>query len=79
MNHIKYSVKLYVLNFSNLLYQKKSAIIRKNINFKKERDKMIVKTEEELNALKDIGYICALVRDKMQAATSTWHHNESIR
>ncbi|PTL16380.1 type I methionyl aminopeptidase [Staphylococcus gallinarum] len=30
---------------------------------------MIVKTEEELIALKDIGYICALVRDKMQAAT----------
>lgn len=30
---------------------------------------MIVKTEEELTALKDIGYICALVRDKMQAAT----------
>src|SRR5699024_1462185 len=55
--------------FSNLLYQKKSAIIRKNIIYKKERDKMIVKTEEELTALKDIGYICALVRDKMQAAT----------
>ena len=30
---------------------------------------MIVKTEEELTALKDIGYICALVRDKMQEAT----------
>ncbi|WP_251518480.1 MULTISPECIES: type I methionyl aminopeptidase [Staphylococcus] len=30
---------------------------------------MIVKTQEELDALKDIGYICALVRDKMQAAT----------
>jgi methionyl aminopeptidase len=30
---------------------------------------MIVKTEEELAALKDIGYICALVRDKMQEAT----------
>ena len=30
---------------------------------------MIVKKEEELAALKDIGYICALVRDKMQEAT----------
>ncbi|CAL28367.1 type I methionyl aminopeptidase [Staphylococcus carnosus] len=30
---------------------------------------MIVKTEEELQGLKEIGYICALVRDKMQAAT----------
>src|SRR5699024_10038527 len=29
---------------------------------------MIVKTEEELTALKDIGYICALVRDKKKAA-----------
>ncbi|UXU50793.1 type I methionyl aminopeptidase [Staphylococcus arlettae] len=30
---------------------------------------MIVKTNEELQALKDIGYICALIRDKMQEAT----------
>lgn len=30
---------------------------------------MIVKTDEELQGLKDIGYICALVRDKMKAAT----------
>lgn len=30
---------------------------------------MIVKTEEELNGLKEIGYICALVRDTMQEAT----------
>ena len=29
---------------------------------------MIVKTEEELQALKEIGYICAKVRDTMQAA-----------
>ncbi|CAM3176620.1 type I methionyl aminopeptidase [Staphylococcus argensis] len=37
---------------------------------KKERDQfMIVKTDEELQGLKDIGYICALVRDKMKAAT----------
>lgn len=27
---------------------------------------MIVKTEEELQALKEIGYICAKVRDTMQ-------------
>lgn len=30
---------------------------------------MIVKTEEELQALKEIGYICAKVRNTMQAAT----------
>lgn len=30
---------------------------------------MIVKTEEELLGLKEIGYICALVRDTMQEAT----------
>lgn len=30
---------------------------------------MIVKTEEELNALKEIGQICAQVRDDMRAAT----------
>ena len=30
---------------------------------------MIVKTDEELQALKEIGYICAKVRDTMQAAT----------
>ena len=30
---------------------------------------MIVKTEEELTALKEIGYICALIRDTMQAET----------
>ena len=30
---------------------------------------MIVKTEEELTALKEIGYICAKVRDTMQEAT----------
>lgn len=30
---------------------------------------MIVKTEEELQALKEIGYICAKVRDTMQEAT----------
>ncbi|EVX92416.1 hypothetical protein U416_02721, partial [Staphylococcus aureus M59498] len=29
---------------------------------------MIVKTEEELQALKEIGYICAKVRNTMQAA-----------
>lgn len=31
---------------------------------------MIVKTEEELQALKEIGYICAKVRNTMQAATN---------
>lgn len=30
---------------------------------------MIVKTEEELEALKEIGYICALIRDEMRKAT----------
>ena len=30
---------------------------------------MIVKTDEELQALKEIGYICAKVRDTMQAET----------
>ena len=30
---------------------------------------MIIKTEEELQALKEIGYICAKVRDTMQEAT----------
>ena len=30
---------------------------------------MIVKTNEELQSLKDIGYICALIRDKMKEAT----------
>lgn len=30
---------------------------------------MIVKTDEELQALKEIGYICAKVRDTMQEAT----------
>ncbi|MCE5039132.1 type I methionyl aminopeptidase [Staphylococcus auricularis] len=30
---------------------------------------MIVKTEEELQALKEIGYICALIRDEMRKAT----------
>ncbi len=30
---------------------------------------MIVKTDEELQALKEIGYICAKVRDTMKEAT----------
>ena len=30
---------------------------------------MIVKTDEELQALKEIGYICAKVRDTMREAT----------
>ena len=32
---------------------------------------MIVKTDEELQALKEIGYICAKVRDTMQEATKS--------
>src|SRR5690625_3558878 len=44
-------------------------MIRRSIIYKKKRDKMIVKTEEEVTALKDIGYISALGRDKMQEAT----------
>ncbi len=69
-----FSLSHYVpLTFQNtkvtsLVYQRIFAIISYNY-IKKERDKMIVKTEEELQALKEIGYICAKVRNTMQAAT----------
>lgn len=54
--------------FVCLVYQNFFGIIRCNHNLK-GTGYYDCKTEEELQALKEIGYICAKVRDTMQEAT----------